>query len=351
MGKTLGSAAWHEICRRVFASWGAPDDIAACVARSLVGADLAGVSSHGVMRIASYHGFLRAGWLNPAARPDVVCEAAGSATLEANWGFGQVAFWRALEIAIAKSRETGTAGVGVRHCGHAGRLGEYVEYAAKQDVIAVVMASNGRPGGPLTPLGGAQRVLGTNPIAAGSPAGDRPPFVMDFATSAVAAGRLHLMPEEAPIPEGWALTTEGHPAHTIGEYEAGGALLPFGGHKGYALALLVELLSGALTGNGVTERPGPTPVQGAGGNPAFILALDIAHFTDPAHYAATTEAFFERLKAVRPATGSAGVMIPGEPEEMQRAVRAAAGITVSDATWAQILEVAGQHGVELGEFV
>lgn len=349
MPKTLPAESWHEICRRVFASWGAPDDIADCVARSLVGSDLAGVSSHGVMRIASYHGFLRAGWLEPAARPDVVLEAAGSATLDANWGFGQVAFWQALEIAIAKSRETGTAGVGVRNSGHAGRLGEYVEHAARKGVIAVVMASNGRPGGPLAPFGGAQRSLGTNPIAAGSPAGDRPPFVMDFATSAVAAGKLHLMPGQAEIPEGWALNAEGHPAHTVKEALDGGALLPFGGHKGYALALLVELLSGALTGNGVTERPGPTPTEGAGGNPGFILALDIAHFTDPEQYAAATDAFFGRLKGIRPAPGSPGVMIPGEPEARERTVRATAGITVSDATWGQILEVAGQHGVELSD--
>jgi len=348
MPLTLQPEAWLEICRRIFVSWGAPDDIADCVARSLVSSDLSGVSSHGVMRIASYHGFLRAGWLNPAARPEVVREADGSALVDANWGFGQLAFWKALEIAIAKSRATGAAGVGVRHSGHAGRLGEYVEHASGQGTIAIVMASNGQPGGPLAPFGGAERVLGTNPIAAGAPAGEASQFVMDFATSAVAAGRLHLMPGQE-IPEGWALNAAGDPARTADEALNGGALLPFGGHKGYGLAVLVELLSGALTGNGVTRRPGPTPTEGAGGNPGFILALDIAHFTEPEAYAAEMEAFFDRLRAVRPAPGSAGVRIPGEPEAQARAVHARSGITVSDATWAKILDVAAQHGVALAD--
>jgi heat shock protein HslJ len=104
-----------------------------------------------------------------------------------------------MELAIAKSKECGIAGIGVTHSGHAGRLGEYAEYAAENGVIAIVMVSNGRPGGPLAPHGGTQRVLGTNPIAAGAPAGDHPPFVMDFATSAVAAGKLELLTAEGAV--------------------------------------------------------------------------------------------------------------------------------------------------------
>ncbi len=339
----LSAETWRDLCRRIFMAWGAPDDIADCVARSLVESDLAGVASHGVMRVASYHGFLQAGWLNPAARPEVVRDGTASALVESHWGFGQVAFWHALELAMVKARRAGCAGVGVAHSGHAGRLGEYVEHAARQGIIAIVMASNGRPGGGLAPHGGAERVLGTNPIAAGAPAGALPPFVMDFATSAVAWGRLDLMRGQ-PIPAGWALNAAGEPAHTADEALAG-SLLPFGGHKGYGLAVLVELLSGALTGAGPTEQPGETPKEGRGGNPGFVLALDIAHFTEPEDYAAAVESFFGRLKGVRPAPGSSGVLIPGEPEEAARAQCRSAGITVADATWARIAAVAEQWGV------
>ena len=348
MPKKFSSEQWMEICRRIFASWGAPDDIANCVAHSLVGADLAGVSSHGVMRIASYQRFLRAGWLDPAARPEVIRDAAASAVVESYWGFGQVAFWKAIELAIVKSREGGVAGIGVTHAGHAGRLGEYVEYAAANGVIAIVMVSNGRPGGPLAPYGGAQRVLGTNPIAAGAPAGTLPPFVMDFATSTVAAGKLELVRGQA-IPEGWVLNADGSPAVNADEYFAGGALLPFGGHKGYGLALLVELLSGGLTGAGITERPGETSTQGAGGNPGFVIALDISHYTDPADYAAAVEAFFTRLHSVTPTPNSGGVLIPGELEERERAKRRVEGIEASDAVWNSILAVADEHGVSLDD--
>ena len=348
MPKRLSSDQWHEICRRIFLSWGTPDDSADCVAQSLVEADLAGVSSHGVMRIASYHGFLRAGWLNPAARPEVMQEGISSATIEGHWGFGQLAFWQAMRLAIAKSRETGIAGVGVIHAGHAGRLGEYVQHAASAQAIAILVASNGRPGGGLVPFGGAQRVLGTNPIAAAAPAGERPPFVMDFATSVVAAGKIDLARGQE-IPEGWALNAAGYPAKTADEALDGGGLLPFGGHKGYALAVLVELLSGGLTGAGLTERPDAVPELGAGGNPGFVIALDIGHYTDPGQYSLAVDAFFDRLKRTRPAPGSQGVVIPGEPEERERAIRRREGIAVSDATWEAILAVAGEHGVSLAD--
>jgi uncharacterized oxidoreductase len=229
-------------------------------------------------------------------------------------------------------------------------LGEYVEYAAANGVIAIVMVSNGRPGGPLAPYGGAQRVLGTNPIAAGAPAGTHAPFVMDFATSAVAAGKLELIRGQA-IPEGWALNAAGSPAHNADEFFDGGALLPFGGHKGYGLALLVELLSGGLTGAGITERPGETPAQGAGGNPGFVIALDISHYTKPAQYAAAVEAFFARLHGVAPVPGSGGVLIPGELEERERAKRRIEGIETSDVVWDSILAVADEHAVDLADIV
>jgi len=325
MNKMSGTQ-WLEISRRIFISWGAPVDIANCVAQSLVNSDLAGISSHGVLRIPTYHEFLEKGWLNPTGRAQIIKESPAALNVDGNWGFGQPAMHQALEWAIAKSRLQGIAGVGLVHGSHIGRLGEYAEKAAEAGVLAVVTASGGPCGGLVVPYGGAQRVLCTNPIAAGVPAGQCPPFIMDFATSKVAAGKVEWAHnQDQSIPEGWALDSTGHPATTIRAFREGGGLLPFGEHKGYAIALLIELLCGGVTGAGLSERPHNIPEQGAGGNACFAIVIDIAHFVDLPQFRESVDAFFGRLKGVRPAPGSKGVMIPGEPEAQQRALRQMAG--------------------------
>ncbi len=352
MGKTLSREQWQDLAGRILVSWGTPEDIAACVARSLVDADMAGMGSHGVLRIASYYSFLQAGWLKPAGRPAVAKEGPAVATVDGGWGFGQPAMYAALEIGIAKSRAEGVAAVGLQHCGHIGRLGEYAEVAAAEGAVAIVMASGGNTGGLVAPYGGAERVLSTNPIAAGVPAGERPPCILDFATSQVAAGKIELAPDkEMPIPEGWALAADGSPARTPAAFLDGGALLPFGGHKGYAVAMLIELLCGGLTEAGLSERPQHIPAQGLGGNAAFALVIDIAHFADLGAFGAAVDAFFDRVKGVRPSLGSPGVLIPGEPEVANRVRHAETGITVADATWAGIVEIAQERGVSFDHII
>jgi len=233
MSKTLDSAQWLDLATRIFVSWGAPEEIADCVARSLVDSEEVGISSHGLLRIPSYYSFLKAGWLNPAGRAEVSQDMPAGALVEGNWGFGQPAMHYALDLAIAKCRTQGVAGVGLVHAGHIGRLGEYAEKAASAGTMCLVAASGGPNGGLVVPFCGAQRVLSTNPIAAGAPAGEHPPFIMDYATSVVAAGKLELAPDkEMPIPTGWAVAADGSPAKTPREFLEGGGLLPFGEHKG-----------------------------------------------------------------------------------------------------------------------
>jgi LDH2 family malate/lactate/ureidoglycolate dehydrogenase len=352
MTKALSSAQWHEIGRRIFVSWGAAADSAECVARSLVESDLAGFSSHGVLRIASYYGHWQAGWLNPTARAAVVSEGPAMALVDGHWGFGQPAMHTALDLAIAKSRTQGVAGVGLIHSGHIGRLGEYAEKAAAAETMCLVAASGGPAGGLVVPYGGSQRVLCTNPIATGTPAGEHPPFIMDYATSVVAAGKLELAPDkDMPIPEGWAVAANGSPAKTLREFLEGGGLLPFGGHKGYALSLFIELLCGGLTGAGLSERPDRIPTFGLGGNAAFAIVFDIARFTDLGQFKANVDAFMGRLKRVKPAQGFQEIIIPGEPEVWQRAIHAVKGISVADATWEQIATIARDHGAKLDDIL
>jgi len=346
----LTAAQWREVCERVFRAWGAPDDIAACVARSLVESNLAGVDSHGVVRIGNYYRFVKPGWWLPAERSQVAREGPCTAIVDGNWGFGQPAMHMGLDLGIAKAREHGIAGIGVTRTGHIGRLGEYVEKAAAAGMIALMGTSNARSGGHVVPYGGAERVFSTNPLAAGVPARNHSPFIMDFATTVVAAGKLELGNEpDKPIPTGWAVDRDGRPATTARQYLDGGAMLPFAGHKGYALALLIELLAGALTGAGVTQRPQVVPSGGLGfaGNATFLIVLDIAHFTDVDQFFADADGLFERLDGVKPAPGYQRVIVPGEPEAEQRLKRAREGISVAGATWEQIVGIAAESQVGL----
>jgi LDH2 family malate/lactate/ureidoglycolate dehydrogenase len=350
MSVALTEAQWFELGNRIFRAWGAADDLAACVARSLVDSDLAGIASHGVLRIPIYHGFVKSGWLKPANRPEVVREGAVTAVIDGHWGFGQPAAQLATRMALQKSREHGLAAIGLRQAGHIGRLGEYAEMATREGQIAIVMASGGPTGGLMAPYGGAQRVLSTNPIGAGVPARDHDPFVMDYATSVVAAGRVELAPDQnAPIPEGWVVDAEGRPAKIARQLVEGGALLPFGEHKGYALALLIEMLCGALTGAGCTERPDRVISHGLGGNAAFVIALNPAHFTEEDQFYGAVDGLFDRLQRVKPAVGFEKVMIPGEPEAEKRRQRKGVGYGVAEATWEKITAVAAEYQVSLDD--
>ena len=275
-------------------------------------------------------------------------DSAATALLDGNWGFGQVAAKQATEIAIDKAGCYGISGVGMLHCGHVGRIGEYAEMATGQNMIGLVFTSAGPAGGLMVPYGGAQRVLGTNPIAAAMPAGKHPVFLMDFATSMVAAGRLELAPDkDAQIPDTWAVDSEGYPATTPRQFLEGGGLLPFGRHKGYALALLVELLGGALTGAGCSERPFSLPEVGVGGNAGLVLVIDIGHFTEVDAFYVATESFFDRLKRVKRAPGFDEIVIPGEPEAANREVAYREGITIDDTNWGKIQAAALECGVKL----
>ena len=350
----LRAEQWRSICKRVFKAWGAPDDIAECVAHSLVESNLVGVDSHGVVRIANYYNFFKPGWWLAAARPEVRRSDPCTAVVDGNWGFGQPAMQMAVDLGIEKARANGIAGIAVIRCGHIGRLGEYAEKAAAAGMVALLGTSNALHGGHVVPYGGAERVFSTNPIAAAVPAGSHVPFIMDFATTVVAAGKLELSGEpDAKIPAGWAVDKDGRPATVARQYLEGGAMLPFAGHKGYALMLLVELLAGALTGAGVTQRPQvvSTGTLGFAGNSTFLIVIDVGAFTDRQKFAVDVDALFSRLDGVAPAPGFQKVVVPGEPEAEQRRKRSKEGFTITAVIWEQIRKIAGESKVDLTDLL
>jgi uncharacterized oxidoreductase len=330
----LQSSNLIEFIERIFVAAGAPEDIANLVAASLVGSDLVGHDSHGSVRVRQYLDAIRRGDLDPTARPTIVHEQGAAVTVDAQRGFGQVAAHFTVNEGIRRAKQHGVAAAGLIHSGHVGRLGEWVEHAAEHQALALAFCNGGGTSGAVAPFGGAERVLGTNPIAAALPVGNSQPIVLDFATSAVAEGKVRVARNRGKsIPEGWILNKDGLPTTNPADLYEGGMLLPAATHKGYALALLTDFMAGLLTGGGTPVLPGYTP-----GNGVLFIVLDIAAFRTPADYDRDSQAVAARVKQTKPAPGFNQVLLPGEPEQQVAATRSAEGIHIDDATWTLLTE-------------
>jgi LDH2 family malate/lactate/ureidoglycolate dehydrogenase len=322
---------------RMLEAAGVPPATADLVSRSLVEGNLAGHDSHGVIRLVQYIRAIERGQINPHAEPEIVRETLTTALMDAHWAFGQVAARRAMEVAIAKARQYSLAAVGLRNSAHIGRLGEYALMAVEHGMIGFLTCNSSL----LTaPYGGVDRVFGTNPFAFAFPRSGTP-FLMDFATSVVAEGKLRVaMAKGASIPEGWILDKNRQPTTNPADFYNGGVLLPLGGHKGYGLLMVADLLGGALTGHGCTALPEHTT-----GNGVFLMAIDIAAFCPVEELTETVDRLAATIKAGRKAPGFDEILIPGEPEFRAREQRLREGIYLPDTTWREMVEVAGQYGL------
>jgi uncharacterized oxidoreductase len=325
-----------------------PED-AAQVATSLVQANLCGYDSHGVYRLAQYHAWWKAGLLHPAARPVVSRETAFAAVVDGRSAFGQVVAGFATRVAIEKAPQSGIAVVTVMACNHVGRLADYAESIREAGLIGLVTANDSGAGQCVVPWGGAEPRLATNPIAMGIPGGTGPGILFDFSTSAAAQGKVRqLLLRGEMAPPGWLIDAAGkettNPACLF--TDPLGALLPAGGHRGYALSLAVEVLSGILSGAGFT-RPDPGPEEMNG---MFLLALDVAWFLPPDRFRAQVDQLTAYVKTSRPLPGGGGVHIPGERSREEAARRAREGIAFSEQAWAKVEGVLRDLGLsgELG---
>ena len=345
---TLSTPALTAHCERLLAAGGVPDDEARHIAHSLVLSNLMGHDSHGVVRLAAYLDALADGQFLPGRKIQVVREAPASAVVDGQWGFGQSVAAQAMALAMDKARQASVGVVEVVNCGHIGRLGEYVETAAASDMIGLVTCNNHGAGRLQAPFGGAEGRMSPNPIALGVPTGRDVPIVIDMTTSVVAEGKIKMKRNLGqPLPEGWALDADGRPTTKPEQFYGPprGAILPFGGdsaHKGFALSILVEVLSGALGGAGYS-RDGQT----RWGNGVFVMALDLAAFVEVAEFKRNTRAFIDWLKSSRLMEGFDEILMPGEPESRTRAQREAKGVFVDDETWRQLQEAADRLGVEI----
>lgn len=321
--------------RGILVALGTPEDIAEVVAGSLVAAQLVGHDSHGLIRLTEYAEFVRSGKVQPAARP-VVTRQGSTAVVDGQWGWGQLACALAVSTARALVATNGAAAVTISHCNHIGRIGEYVEEVAADGLIGIAWC-NAEPA--VAPFGGMRRLLGTNPFAAGIPlAPGKPPAVVDFATAAVAEGKLRVARATgSPIPSDVVIDRLGRPVDNPDAFYEGGALLPFGGHKGYGLSVMIEMLGGALSGNHPSTSPEYTS-----GNGAVLIVLDPAFFVGGDAFAVDTETCAEALRNSPATAGS--VLVPGDVENQVREQRSER-VPVAEEIWAQLKGLAAQLGV------
>ncbi|MCE5264319.1 MAG: Ldh family oxidoreductase [Deltaproteobacteria bacterium] len=332
----------QELATAIFKAAGATAENAEGVVSSLISANLAGHDSHGVMRIPSYVEDIHNGRIRPAAAPFVTRERPAAAIIDCAATFGQLGARLTAETAVRKTREAGMGGAALFRANHTGRIGEWAELGASQGMITLVTAS-----GPfvrlVAPFGGRDRSLGTNPIAWAVPRpGGRPPILLDFATSAAAQGKLMVArAKHETVPPGWILDAEGRSTTDVEDYFGGGVLLPFAGHKGYALSVIVELMAVGLSGGDAvpkTER----------GSCLFVACFDPGAFRPEELFGESVERVAGRLKAVKPAAGFDEVLLPGEPEARAREERLRQGIPLPDDTWKAICRVANDLAIAAG---
>ncbi len=326
MNITLQPEELLDLAQAIFVAKGVPEPEANLVADSLVEANLRGHDSHGVIRIPKWATGLEAGAINPVARIETVRQTGASALLDANQALGPVAGIKASEMAIAKAVSVGIGIIVIRKASHIGMLGYYTEYMAKQGIIGLCM-TNTESG--VAPFGSAEKILGTNPLSISVPARDRP-MILDMSTSVVARGKIVVALESGEkIPLGWALNKDGDPT-TDPQEALQGVLLPLGGMKGSGLAIMVDILTGALAGQAVgKDVRGTFDMQHAGTKGDMFVAIDPSAFIDPEGFLNTVESLKNQIKSAKKAKGVNEILLPGEYEYLMRQKRYKEGIPIN----------------------
>jgi L-2-hydroxycarboxylate dehydrogenase (NAD+) len=317
-----------------------PNEEASIVAEVTLDADLKGFSSHGLGRFPQYVKGLEVGTIKPRTEITMEKNSPATALINGNHGFGHVVTYRGMEIAIEKSKETGIGLVGIHNSNHFGVAGYYSDMAIMEDLIGIVIA-NTEPA--VAPIGGKEPILGTNPLAIGMPSNSHYVSV-DMATSASARGKLMEAKRRGElIPENVALDAEGRP--TIDPCEAlKGSILPFGAHKGYALAFMIEIMAGPLVkasyGKSVTGTANPEVMCTKGD---LLAAIDPSKFVDLEDFKANVDDFIDEVKA------TPNVFIPGDMEVRNVTRHQKEGLPIDDNLVKQLREISSKLEIDLGD--
>jgi uncharacterized oxidoreductase len=339
--RVLTASTARRIVVQVLEAYGSAPENAAVVADHLVTSDLAGVRSHGFIRLPQYVAEILAGETDPVARPVRRSGGTGRTELDAARCFGQVAGVEAAELAEAAAKATGLGLVTVHEAGHTGRIGAYAEQLAERGCLAIVVCSGARMGHRVAPFGGSEARLATNPIAFGIPSSSDP-IVGDFSTAVAPEGVIRVLRNLGmPAPEGTLLGPDGVPTTdpSVLYEDPPGTILPLGGmqlgHRGFGLGLLVEALATLLARDETDDR------QRKGSNLA-VLAVSVDD-----EFASRTDRLIEYVRSAKPIDAAVPVMVPGEREYRRR--RQSQSVLVDQRTWDQVTAFARDRGVPLDE--
>lgn len=341
-----------------FLYYGIPDKDARQAADVLSYSDIRGIDSHGIARLKTYCWILEEGRINPNPQIRVIRETASVATVDGDNGLGLVVAPRAFQIALDKAKVVGSGWVALRNSNHYGAAGFYAEKALKDDLIGLSMTNTSKS---VAPLWGIERRLGTNPIAIAFPGTGGKAVVIDFATSTVSFGKVEIQwRKNEPLPKGWAITKHGKSCSNPADFLDGACLLPLGseklrgGHKGYGLAAMVDILCGVLSGANWGPFVPPFAVglpedqESVGrGTGQFMGAWDIAGFRDPSEFKQQIDHWIRIMKSTAPMPDKEAVLVPGEPESLQMEERMAKGIPLIQAVHDDLLELSKTTKVPL----
>ena len=332
--------------RLVVRGFGSQEAEVAAVADNLIEANLTGHDSHGIGMLPRYAEAYQQGGLVPNQHVQTLLDTSTLLRLDGGAGFGQVIGHQAMQLGIERALQHGSCIVALGNSHHLGRIGAWAEQATQAGLVSLhfvnVMARS-----IVAPYGGADARFGTNPFAAGIPLSGREPVILDFATSMLAQGKTRVALNKGElVPPGCLLDDQGRPTREprFGVNAPFGALLAFGEHKGYGLALLCELLGGALAA-GMTQHSEDVS-QRRILNGMLTVLIDPAALADRAEFERETLAFIDWVKASPAREGFEAVRIAGEPERQMRAHRTAHGVPVDAITWNEILDAAGKLGVD-----
>ena len=323
--------------------------LTACVsdllADTLVKADLWGHSSHGVMRTFWYGDRIASGAIRIDTTADIVTDTGPLLCLDGRDGIGQAVTQKAVELATERAARFGISAVAIRNSGHFGTAMYFTRQLAMRNMVGF-LATNASPA--LPPAGGREKLIGNNPQSWAAPTGLTTPYVLDFAHSAVARGKIYLAREAGEaIPVGWALDGRGRPTSDPAEAIAG-TLLPMAGHKGSGLAAMMDVLSGLLSGSafgsGVT---GPYVADQRSGAGHFLMAINIASLRPLDSFLADMQAMIASWKASAPRDGAADILFPGEPEHNHEQTCRAVGIELPDSVVDTLVTRAQELGVAI----
>ena len=353
---TFPSSYLKDFTTKVFRHFGVPELDAIQAADVLSKADLRGIDSHGVARLRTYVDMFTIGRINPTPKLKIVRERKSVATIDGDSGLGLVVGPKANAIAMDKAAEFGSGWVSVCNTNHYGIAGYYSLKALEKDMIGWSMTNSSRI---VVPLWGAERRLGTNPISIAFPGYKNPPIVIDLATSVVAFGKIEIAKHAGKtVPEGWMIDENGNASiHPDDIYDGGllplGSTREMGGHKGYALSAMVDILTCVLSGANWGPFAPPfalfeeTPKERVGkGIGHFFGAMDISGFEDVDVFKKRIDHWIEVFRKTKPASGQKAVLIPGDPEREAEEIRSKEGIPLIKAVVDDLNAVAELTGVE-----